>query len=476
MSTNAYNQIQRISSISSNTEREAQLKAYWNEPTNCVLRYALTQALDPFITHGISKMPKVEPGEGEFNEGTYADILRLQTRELSGNEAKQWLTSELERLNFESGELLKGIITGKLGKGISAKTINKIAPGTIYLFEICAAKKFNEHCHKITEEEWQIGVHGEIKEDGVRACSLPNKLYQFVSRNGLPLNSDQELRYMVEQMLNDFAGVYCGDRPDYYEGGLALDCELVSITESFNQSSGSSRSQDESRADKLEVRVIDALTLDEVTGPAKDTYETSRQRLEHFFSTYGSRYPRIKLIESFIFHSEQEVRGKFEEIHTNAASRGERKKEGLMIKRLKTKRKPSRIDGWLKVKGVIDVDLTVTSLVSGDDNGKYGSVMGAAVCDYVNEAGKVVEVKIGGGWSDFERAQYWATFTGKPAYYTKTVDGVATEIEALPDEDYVLVGKVIQVHAHEETEDGSLREPRYKQVRHDKTPEDGQGC
>ncbi|QZI93157.1 DNA ligase [Vibrio phage PS14A.1] len=473
-STNAYNLVQILAAISSKTDKQAKLAEIWLKPEREVFRKSCLLALDPFITFGLNKMPKVKFGTEQFNDDTYTMLSRLQSRELSGNAAKDALKIELERLDFESGELLKGIITGKLGGGFTAASINKIQPGAIFLFKICGAKKFNDEVHKIAPKEWEAGVAGEIKEDGVRGCSLPNKDYHLVSRNGLPINSDQELRDQIESFLSEFSIYFGGERRDY-DGPVALDGELVSVTESFNKSSGSSRSQDEDRAEELQFRVIDVLTMDEVTGPAKDTYEVSRARLELFFQEFGHEFPRIKLIEKFMFHSEQEVRDKFEEIHTNAASRGERKKEGLMIKRSATKRKPTRIDGWLKVKGCIDVDLTVKAVEAGDPNGKFANTMGALVCDYINDAGNTVEVRIGGGFSIKQRAEIWAAHTGEDQTYTTTDKGVVTEHTVLAEDCESWVGKVIKVKAHEETEDGSLREPRFDVVRDDKTPEDGQG-
>lgn len=473
-SKHAYTLLQKVAAISSKTEKARELACYWKNKDNWVFRYACLMALDPFITFGLKKMPKVNYGTEQFNEDTYTMLKRLENRELTGNAAKTAVELELGRLDFESGELLKGILTGKLGGGFTANTINKIEPGAIFLFKICGAKKFNDEVHKITPEEWEAGVAGEIKEDGIRGCALPNKNFQLVSRNGLPINSDAELRKQIRLFLSEFS-IFFGEERRDYDGPLALDGELVSVTESFNKSSGSSRSQDEDRAEELQFRVIDVLTMDEVTGAAKDTYEVSRARLETFFEEMGDEFPRIKLIEKFMFHSEQEVRDKFEEIHTNAESRGERKKEGLMVKRSATKRKPTRIDGWLKVKGVIDVDLTVKAVEAGDPNGKFANTMGALVCDYINNAGNTVEVRIGGGFSIKQRAEIWAAHTGEDQVYTTTDKGVVTEHKVLAEECESWVGKVIKVKAHEETEDGSLREPRFDVVRDDKTPEDGQG-
>ncbi|MDK9739291.1 hypothetical protein KI655_18510 [Vibrio sp. D404a] len=127
------------------------------------------------------------------------------------------------------------------------------------------------------------------------------------------------------------------------------------------------------------------------------------------------------------------------------------------------------------MKGLIDVDLVVKDLVPGEEGKEFEHLMGAAICDYKNSKGNVVEVRIGGGWSIEQRAQHWANYHDEPVTYTTKKDNQVFEHTVEPN-GHELVGKVIQVHAHEETKDGSLRHPRFVSERDDKSPEDGQGC
>jgi DNA ligase-1 len=91
----------------------------------------------------------------------------------------------------------------------------------------------------------------------------------------------------------------------------------------------------------------------------------------------------------------------------------------------------------MKLKEQGSVDLVVESLIQGE--GKYYGMLGAAVVKF-----KGRKVNVGSGWSDDERKLYWQDPT-------------------------LLVRKVIEVHYHQITPDGSLRHPRFHTIRHDKS-------
>lgn len=482
-STLAAELLEKVSSVSGKKDKEALLAEIWRDANNACFRKVCLQALDPFITFGVSSksMPKgYNEGTENFNDNTWHILERLQNRELTGNAAKKALTEEFERLNFDSSELLKKIITGKLGGGFTANTINKIEPGAIFLFKMHLAEKFLDNLDKISPEEWAEGVAGEIKEDGVRGVSMQIKDFHFLSRNGLPLNSDQPLRNEVERFLGEWS-MYWGAREDHnYEyahlmdGPMCLDCEMVEASDDFNDSLSSARTKDESAASTIRIKVIDVLTQTELEEHSYFPYSVRRAMLEEFFKEMGDEFPRLDLIKSFTFHSEDEVDAKFKEINTHAKKAN--KKEGLMIKKGDGHWLQKRTTNWLKVKGKIEVDLIVKSLEEGDENGKYKGLMGAAVCDYINSKGDTVEVRIGGGWSLKQRAELWAAFTGEPTTYVTTDKGVKTTHTCDPEECENPVGWMIEVTAHEETKDGSLRHPNFKRRRTDKPLDEGQGC
>lgn len=110
--------------------------------------------------------------------------------------------------------------------------------------------------------------------------------------------------------------------------------------------------------------------------------------------------------------------------------------EGSMIKPIDYQYVGSRSKSWLKIKNFDTYDLKVVGFYEG--KGKYEGNLGGIIVDY-----KGVEVKVGGGFSDLERKVIYEN----------------------PED---TVGKIVEVHSHEVTPEGSLREPRFKGWRFDK--------
>lgn len=455
--------ITKIEATSKPAERKELLASIWR--TNPSIKQICKLALDPFIVFGVGgkSIPAGTSGEEWFGPSEFSLLTSLANGSISGNSkvGKEILKMHFYRLNEPSQDLLRRILLKKLATGISANTINTIEPGYIFLFKLQLAEKYADHSEVLTPDHWRSGVSGELKEDGWRGVCLPNKGFHFVSRNGLPLNSDYELRESCADLLATWALEHDGQQEDF-----CIDCELVEASDVFNDTASSAGSKDESKAKSLQVKVIDILPVTALVSGLSLSYRLRRSSLEDFFSRHS--FDRVQLTEKFTFHSEDEMYAKFEQLNASG-------KEGLMIKPDFGYWEPKRTKAWLKVKGRIEVDLTVKSLEEGDLNGKYAGMMGAAVCDYINSKGETVEVRVGGGWSQKQRAEFWAVFTGKEVTYYTTEKGLTSVHKASPD-GWSPIGSVIAVTAHEETKDGSLRHPNFKVVRFDKTSEDGQGC
>lgn len=110
--------------------------------------------------------------------------------------------------------------------------------------------------------------------------------------------------------------------------------------------------------------------------------------------------------------------------------------EGSVIKPMNYQYKGSRSYDWMKMKQVLTVDLEVEDVEEG--TGKYENCLGKAVVNY-----KGKPVRVGTGFTDDERDNFWLH----------------------PE---VLIGKTIEIEYMEETDDGSLRHPRFIGIRFDK--------
>jgi len=114
--------------------------------------------------------------------------------------------------------------------------------------------------------------------------------------------------------------------------------------------------------------------------------------------------------------------------------------EGSVLKNAKAKYQKKRSMDWIKLKNLQSITLRVVDTLPG--KGKYTDVVGKLVAELPN--GDIV--KVGSGLTDYDRH----FFNSKES----------------------IIGKLIEVEYHELTPDKSLREPRFKGIRDDKTEPD----
>jgi DNA ligase-1 len=79
--------------------------------------------------------------------------------------------------------------------------------------------------------------------------------------------------------------------------------------------------------------------------------------------------------------------------------------EGVMVKDPDAVYECKRSVAWLKIKPFIEVSLTVTGVEEG--TGRNVGKLGAIVCEGVDD-GKRIVVNVGSGFTDEQRAEYWA--------------------------------------------------------------------
>jgi len=80
--------------------------------------------------------------------------------------------------------------------------------------------------------------------------------------------------------------------------------------------------------------------------------------------------------------------------------------EGIMIKSVDAPYEAKRSHSWLKMKPFIEVSLTAVAVEEG--TGKNVGKMGAILFEGEDD-GKFIRVSVGGGWTDQDRKEIWAT-------------------------------------------------------------------
>jgi len=309
-------------------------------------------------------------------------------------------------LDAEDQELVTRIIRKDLRCGIGPQLVLRAYPDLIRQFKVMRA-------HKYDGAKPRLAYAVEPKYDGLRCVAIVDgQSVTLLSRNGLPFTSSDHLKEQILVLTKKF-------------GDCVLDGELISGN--FNESSSAVRRK-EQQNEHTNYHLFDVMDMDEWKSPSRHYYQR-RQALEGLFSG-GVEHKNLKLVPSFRVETDDEVMALYNRFLDSGY-------EGAIVKNVKGLYRKGKHRDWLKLKEVNDVDLRVESLVQGE--GKYYGMLGAVIVKFNGK-----RVSVGAGWSDEERKLFWDT----PS---------------------LIKDKVIEIHYHQITPDGSLRHPRFFRIREDKS-------
>lgn len=385
-SDQAYKVIELIGRTKSrNAKIELIKEASEFEPIKKVLSYAY----NPFIRFYMQKVSWSGAGVKMFDEQTFKILDMLSQRVLSGNDAKTVVGVTMRDMTPDSAELFKRILKKDLRCGITAKSINTAIPGLIPEHNVMLAEEMD--FDKVQYPCWV-----SPKLDGVRATCINGEFY---SRSGKSFTGLEHLR----------SGLH---------NTAPCDGELMIPHMSFEASSGKIRNK--KPTPEAHFYVFD-LAMPDVP------FEERMDLLPcYVLDMTNVQVHRIKHVKC---HSEAELMQMYD-YHKFQGF------EGTMVKQAGHFYVGKRSSSWMKMKPQLDVDLEVLSIAEGE--GKHQGSLGYVVCMY-----KGKEVRIGGGFSDEQRASFW-------------------------EDPGSILHHVIEVQYMEETKYGSLRHPRFKRLRFDK--------
>ena len=147
----------------------------------------LQYALDPLVTFGVQQVPTSDSdGKGILDKEFYQIADMLIARELTGHAARDAIQELCDlATNEQWNDWYRRILIKDLRCGVSEKTVNNVAPGTIPVFGCMLAHDGAKHPKKIKGE-----CIIEYKYDGVRVIAIvQNGSATLYSRNGKLLSN-----------------------------------------------------------------------------------------------------------------------------------------------------------------------------------------------------------------------------------------------------------------------------------------------
>jgi len=377
----AFKVIQKLESDNSSLFKQSVIK---DNLDNEEFILGATMCLDPMVTFGVKQVPFSETDGPGLPWKEFEQLANeLQTRQLTGHAARDAIQRDCDMATNEQwNDWYRRILIKDLRCGTGAKLINKVAKGTIPLFECMLAHDGAKHPKKITGE-----CMVEYKYDGVRVIAIvQNGSATLHSRNGKLLSNFPH----IEEALS---------KPEFE--GLVFDGEVMS--EDFQSLMKQVHRKEGAQTEDAYLAVFDMLTLAEFkAGGTTKTAEVRRGRLLEL--DHANLLPdSIRIVDAYSVNFDtEEGRAEFDKLNKTALAEGY---EGLMIKPIDQGYKCKRSHAWLKVKPFIEVTLSVVDVEEG--TGKNAGMLGALVVEGEDD-GKFFQLNVGSGLTDDMRKDVWA--------------------------------------------------------------------
>ena len=394
----------------------------------------LKLALNPLITFGVKQVPVKDSNEGQgLAWSVFVDLAeKLQNRELTGHTARDAvhlaMTIATQR---QWNDWYRRILIKDLRCGVSEKTVNKVVKNhpqySVPVFSCMLAHDSANHEKKMTGLK-QI----EIKLDGVRVLvvihDIEGQRIEMFSRNGKPFHNFDHIIEEIRAVLKEYPAPY----------PLVLDGEVMSA--SFQDLMRQVHRKENVESQDAVLHLFDTIPLGCFLSGKWDKPQSFRSELTRaWVKEHQHTLSHVQALEwETVDLSTVEGETRFVELNKAAVEGGY---EGVMIKDPDAPYECKRSHSWLKAKPFIEVTLEVVDYEEG--TGRNEGRLGALVC-VGEDAGRMVKVNCGSGFSDADRDSFWLSRSS-------------------------LVGQLVEVRADAITQnqDGtySLRFPRFKTFR-----------
>jgi DNA ligase 1 len=350
-------------------------------------------ALDKLYTFGVKQVPErsdVLTGQGLAWSAFVELANKLHNRELTGHAARDAIQLAMGVATTEQWNgFYRRILIKDLRCGVSEKTVNKVAPGTVPVFTCSLAHDSANHEKKMIGEK-QI----EIKLDGVRVITIiqGDKVEMF-SRNGKQFHNFDHIIDEIKQVLKDHPAPY----------PLVLDGEVMSAN--FQDLMKQVHRKDGPQNTDAVLHLFDSIPLGCFKNGSWDKPQSVRSTITKYW--VNEHKDTLKHVQALDWEDvdldTSEGQERFKQINKAAVDGGY---EGVMIKDKDAPYECKRTHAWLKAKPFIEVTLEVVDVEEG--TGRNEGRLGAIVCEGIDD-GKKINVNVGSGFSDANRDQFWSS-------------------------------------------------------------------
>ena len=387
--------ISQLEADNSRLAKEAVLESAMNEGLDEFFE-GVRMCLDNLYTFGVKQVPISEVDGQGLSWDNFKELAQaLYRRELTGHAARDAIQLAMDVATKDQWNgFYSRILRKDLRCGISEVTVNKIAKKlkkpnySVPVFECQLSHDSANHETKLTGKKIV-----EPKLDGVRCLTVVDyeqKTVTQYTRNGKVLENFSHITDYLANFIEEFGR------------SMVIDGEIMSTN--FQALMREVHRKHDVKTSDAQLNVFDILPLVEFKAGKSIMGQRRRSAFlrENFSKIFAdSGFINIVAQREFdldVFTDEIEFRDYMREM-VDAGY------EGVMIKEPNAVYQCKRTTDWLKMKPFIEVSLAVTAVEEG--TGRNQGKLGALVCEGTDD-GKRIVVNCGSGFTDEQRAEFWA--------------------------------------------------------------------
>ena len=193
------------------------------------LRFFIKKAYDPFeLFHVKLKASDIPvPGQNTVEEvmSKIHDLFQFCLYSSSSVQNREKVTETLSLLDTGSQELLIGTLNKNWKVGVSSKTILKVFPEIVPVFEVQLSNKWKDYVLKKKRPEnkkwWRSPKLDGVRCVAIRENEIEDKPWTFTSRQGHPFLTVDHLQEYLEKVYQK-TGLTCFDG-ELYKHGLTFE-------------------------------------------------------------------------------------------------------------------------------------------------------------------------------------------------------------------------------------------------------------
>ncbi len=356
-------------------------------------RKLMYYAMNPYYTYGVKKFDR--PKEyAEFDSASLETILsvldQLRTRELTGTNARNTVTTLLSVFTKETAHYLERVIEKDLKAGFSPETYNKIWPeDPVPVFNVMLADK----CEDAEEFEKYVTFpcQGDWKYDGERNISIvKSDGISHISRSGLEAFHMNGLFDTELMAIREYLGY------DYVLDGERFASDWTDTVNAKKVGNDDAKS-------RMFIRAFFIMPLTHWEAQKTDiTMRKNRENIKNILKELP-QIKRITLSQGREVKDYQDMIAYCDEVTTPGFDGQPKGHEGLILKEWDATYQWDRTMAWCKVKKFYTADGIIVSVAPGRPKSKYEKTTGRLNCIGYLENGDKFECGVGSGLKDWER-------------------------------------------------------------------------